>query len=385
MKKSKLLIAMSAATSLLIISCKKDMQNSFSEEVSKAGMSTAAKEKTTVGFVYTLSNEASGNRVLTYSRSTAGTLNYESAYSTGGNGTASGLGSQGAVTLSDDNNILLAVNAGSHSISSFTVSGGDLQWKSTVASGGAMPISVTVHNDMVYVLNAGGSGNISGFTLDAGGSLHPLANSTRPLSSAAAGPAQVSFAQEGAVLVVTEKMTNKIISYTITGDGTPGVMKMLTSANATPFGFAVGMDGMLYVSEAAGGAPGASTVSSYHVATNGVISLIEGPVSAGQTAACWVVLTNNGKYVYATNTGSNTVSSFLTAHDGMLDVLSASAASTGINVPIDAALSNNSKYLYVLNSGNESITAMSIGNDGSLAFLQNLSGLPNGAAGLAAK
>ena len=385
MKQSKYFMASILAASFLFFSCQKDDRTSNAETgfAAKAGKGQAAKEKTSVGYVYTLSNEASGNKILAYSRSAAGTLSYETAYSTGGNGTSSGLGSQGAITLSD--NILLAVNAGSNSLSSFTVSGGVPQWKSTVASGGIVPISVTVHNDLVYVLNAGGTGNISGFTLDASGSLHPLANSTRPLSSASSGPAQISFAQEGAVLVVTEKMTNKIISYTITGNGTPGNMHMLSSANATPFGFAVGMNGMVYVSEAAGGAPGASTVSSYHVSSNGMISLIEGPVSAGQTAACWVVLTNNEKYVYATNTGSNTVSSFLADADGMLDVLTAAGASTGINAPIDAALSNNSKFLYVLNSASESITAMSVANDGGLGFLQNVTGLPDGAAGLAAK
>ena len=180
-------------------------------------------------------------------------------------------------------------------------------------------------------------------------------------------------------------MTNKIISYTINGDGTPGTMHMLTSANATPFGFDVGSDGIIYVSEAAGGAPGASTVSSYHVATSGAISLITGPISAGQTAACWVVLTNNEKYVYATNTGSNNVSSFNAANDGALSVLSAIAASMKISTPIDAALSNNSKFLYVLNSGDHSITAMSVANDGSLGFLQNVTGLPVGDVGLAAK
>jgi 6-phosphogluconolactonase len=387
MKQRKYFMAVTAAASFLFFSCQKDIRTSNAAEAfaSKAGNSQAAKEKTSVGYVYTLSNQASGNSVLAYSRSAAGTLTYETAYPTGGNGTGSGLGSQGSVTLSGDNHILLAVNAGSNSLSSFTISGGSLQWKSTVASGGTMPISVTVHNNLVYVLNAGGSGNISGLTLDAGGSLHPLANSTRPLSSGSSGPAQISFAQEGAVVVVTEKMTNKIISYTITDDGTPGTMHMLTSANATPFGFAVGRDGMLYVSEAAGGAPGASTVSSYHVSSNGMISLIEGPVSAGQTAACWIVLTNNEKYVYASNTGSNTVSSFIADADGMLDVLSAVAASMSISTPIDAVLSNNAKFLYVLNSGSESITAMSVANDGGLGFLQNVTSLPDGAVGLAAK
>lgn len=387
MIKRNFFIAFLVAASFLFPSCHKDVASKNADEVfaSQKGNNEAAKEKTQVGYVYLISNEALGNRVLAYSRSVVGTLNFENSYPTGDNGTGSGLGSQGSVCLSEDNSVLLAVNAGSNSVSSFTVSGGGLHWKSTVASGGTMPISVTVHDDLVYVLNAGGSGNISGFTLDDDGGLHPLANSTRPLSSPNAAPAQISFAQDGAVLVVTEKMTNKIISYTVSGDGSPGSMHMLPSANATPFGFAVGMGGMLYVSEAAGGAPGASTVSSYHVGTNGMISLIEGPVSAGQTAACWVALTNNEKYVYATNTGSNNVSAFATASDGMLDVLSGSAESMNISGPIDAALSNNSKFLYVLNAGNESIAAMAVNNDGSLEFLQTVSGLPDGAAGLAAK
>ena len=381
-------IALASGFSVLLFSCQKDISSRNAEAenfASKSAKADAAKEKTSVGYVYTLSNQAAGNRVLAYSRSVAGMLTYETAYPTGGNGTGSGLGSQGAVTLSENNSILLAVNAGSNSVSSFTVSGGMLHWKSTVASGGMMPISVTISGNLAYVVNAGGTGNISGFTIDGSGSLHPLANSTRPLSSSASGPAQISFVQNGAAVVVTEKATNKIISYTIGGDETPGMMHMLTSANATPFGFAVGKDGMLYVSEAAGGAPGASTVSSYHVGTNGTVSLIDGPVHAGQTAACWVVLTNNEKYAYATNTGSNTVSSFLAKGGDMISVLSAVAANTNIGVPIDAALSNNSKFLYVLNSGTESITAMSVDNDGSLSFVQNVSGLPDGAVGLAAK
>ena len=387
MKMSKHFMVLTAFSSFLFFSCQKNIKDAPMEEAIKgeAAKSPAGKKQTTAGFVYTLSNEVTGNKVLTYSRSAAGTLSYLTGYATGGTGTGGGLGNQGAVTLSDDNSILLAVNAGSNSVSSFTVSGKGLQLISTVSSGGIMPVSVTVYNNLVYVLNAGGSGNIYGFMLHADGSLHPIAGSSRPLSSSAAGPAQISFVQEGSVIVVTEKATNKIISYTIGMDGMAGMMHSLTSVNPTPFGFAVGKDGIIYVSEAAGGAPGASTVSSYYVASNGIISLVDGPESAGQTAACWVVLTNNEKYVYATNTGSNTVSSFSAANDGALSVLSAAAASMGLNTPIDAALSNNSKFLYVLNSGNESISALSVSNDGSLDHLQNVTGLPDGATGLAAK
>ncbi|WP_121356032.1 lactonase family protein [Flavisolibacter nicotianae] len=387
MKKSRYFLALAVAGSSLVFSCKKETMSTPANEAlaAKAGKSEGAKEKTSVGYVYTLSNEVAANRVLAFSRSVTGTLTYEAAYATGGSGTGSGLGSQGAITLSADRHILLAVNAASNSVSSFTVSdGGDLRWQSTVPSGGVLPVSVAVYRNLVYVVNAGGSGNISGFTLDAGGSLEPLSGSARPLSSSGAGPAEIAFAREGKGVVITEKAANTILSYTIDGDGTPGTIHTLPSANATPFGFAVGTNGLLYVSEA-GGSPGSSSVSAYRVDEEGVITLLDGPVSAGQTAACWVVLTNNGKYAYATNAGSSTVSSFLAGHGGSLQVARAVAANTKISGPIDAALSNNSKYLYVLNSRSQSISAFSVDHDSGLGFLQNLGGLPVSAVGLAAK
>jgi 6-phosphogluconolactonase len=383
MKKNNLFLTFIALASLSLVSCKKESNLSPGQDLSSP-KANSEKENTSVGYVYTLSNQVAGNNVIAYSRSSAGTLTYLRGYPTGGNGTGSGLGSQGSLTLSGTNDILLAVNAGSNSLSSFITSGGELHLQSTIASGGTLPISVTVYNHLVYVLNAGGTGNISGFSLDDQGRLNPLANSTRPLSTSASGPAEISFAQNGAVLVITEKATNRIVTYTVNSDGTPGTMHTLSSANATPFGFAVGENGSLYVSEAAGGATGASSVSFYHVDTNGVITLVKGPVSAGQTAACWVALTNNGKYVYATNAGSNTVSSFF-ASNGSLDVSGASAGSTDVKGPVDAALSNNSKFLYVLNSGGRSITAFEVNNDGSLSYTQNVTGMLSGDVGLAAK
>lgn len=338
------------------------------------------------GYVLTLSNQTSGNKLIAYTRSSAGKLMYMGEYPTGGTGTGGGLGNQGAVILSKGENFALAVNSGSNSISAFKVSGKKPQLVSTVSSGGIMPVSITMHKDLIFVLNAGGSGNISGFKMHENGSLYPIPNSTRPLSAMNAGAAQISFVADGNAVAITEKATNKITTYTISSHGMPGTMHSITSANNTPFGFAVGNYGIIYVSEAAGGAAGESTVSSYRVSSNGMISLVDGPVSAGQTAACWVVLTNNGKYAYATNTGDNTITSFKADHVGNLDVLDAVSVMTGMgSTPIDAALSNNSKYLYILNSGNESIGAYAVNADGSLNHIENVTGLPDGANGLVAK
>ena len=376
-----------AATSvaLFLFSCEKNIQDPAKDEV--ATLKTSAdvqSKKGTAGYVFTLSNQTAGNRVLVYSRTSDGSLSYVTAYPTGGTGTGGGLGNQEAIFLSDDNNLLLAVNPGSNSVTSFAVSGGDLVWVSTVSSGGTKPVSVTAHNDVVYVLNSGGSGNISGFSLHADGSLHPIATSTRPLSSASAGAAQVSFVADGNAVAITEKATNKIITYTINSQGIPGMMHSITSAHPTPFGFAVGGKGNIFVSEAAGGAPGASALSSYHINDNGTIALVDGPVGANQSAACWVVLTNNGKYAYTTNTASNNLSTFRVNSSGSISVLNAIAATTQMG-PIDAALSNNSKFLYVLNSGSHSIGVYAVDNDGSLSSVQTVPGLPAGATGLSSK
>ena len=79
--------------------------------------------------VYTLSNQVSGNKVMDYKRANNGTLTFSDAYATGGTGTGGGLGNQGAVILAEDDELLLAVNSGSNSISSFNVSGSGLYLK----------------------------------------------------------------------------------------------------------------------------------------------------------------------------------------------------------------------------------------------------------------
>ena len=116
-----------------------------------------------------------------------------------------------------------------------------------------------------------------------------------------------------------------------------------------------------------------------------MITLADGPVGAGQSAACWVVITNNGKYAYATNTASNNLSAYnVNTSSGSISVNTAIAATTPAG-PIDAVLSNNSKFLYTLNGGGHSISVFAVANDGTLSNVQTVPGLPVGANGLAAR
>jgi 6-phosphogluconolactonase (cycloisomerase 2 family) len=339
------------------------------------------------GTVYTTSNAVSGNAVLVFDRAIDGRLRPAGSIKTGGTGTGTGLGSQGAIALSENERWLLAVNAGSNDVSAFEVLPRGLRLVDRVNTGGTQPISVAIHGRLVYVLNAGSS-NISGFTLSRRGQLEPLPGSTRALSQADAGPAQVSFSADGDLLVVTEKNTNRIVTFTIDRDGLPDDAFVQPSAGATPFGFAVGRRDRLFVSEAFGGAAGESAVSSYDVDDDGTIHTLSASVPTTQTAACWVVVTNDGRFVYTTNTGSGSVTGYAVGFGGDLTRLDADGrtAVTGEgSAPADVALSRGGQFLYVENGGTHTIAGFFVAPNGRLVSLSSVPGLPAGAAGLAAR
>lgn len=215
-----------------------------------------------------------------------------------------------------------------------------------------------------------------------------IADSIRPLSSSMANPAQISFDPAGNVLVVTEKTTNMITTFKVNGDGEPRGPMAQPSAGQTPFGFAFRHDGTLLVSEAFGGAPDQSATSSYSLDRNGQLSMISASVPTTETAACWLVITNDGRYAYTTNTGSSSVSGYKVGADGSLMLLDTSGvtASTGMgSAPIDAALSKNSRFLYVLSHGTNTISGFAVADNGSLMPIGTVSGLPASAVGLAAR
>ena len=337
------------------------------------------------GKVFTSTNAVAGNELLVYSAGKNGQLTLQTRVATQGAGTGTGLGNQGSVTLSGDGRHLFVVNALSNTVSTFAIGRNRLTLQSTVDSGGLRPISVTEHDGVVYVLNANGAGNIAGFR-NAQGVLTPLAGSSRPLSAATGtGSAQVGFSPDGEVLLVTEKGTNKLSSYRVRDDGTTDAPVVTASAGVTPFGFAFDRRGHALVSEAFGGAVNASAVSSYGfgVPTPASPAVISASVGTTQTAACWVVVTPNGRHAYVTNTASGTISSYAVQKSGKLTLAQAVAATAGAG-PIDAALSASGGHLFVLNSGSRTISSFSVAKDGSLANPGSVSGLPVDANGLAA-
>jgi 6-phosphogluconolactonase len=335
--------------------------------------------------VFTSTNAVAGNELLVYSVPRSGALTLEARLATQGQGTGTGLGNQGAVTLSGNGRFVFVVNALSNSVSTFAVRRNGLELRSTVDSGGQRPISVTEHDGVVYVLNAEGAGNIMGFR-NVGGTLQPLSGSTRPLSAASGtGSAQVGFSPDGDVLLVTEKATNQLTTYRVRRDGRTDAPIVTASAGVTPFGFAFDRRGHALVSEAFGGAANASAVSSYGFEdwAPAKPTVISASVADTQSAACWVVTTPNGRYAYVTNTGSGTISSYSIQKSGKLTLAQGIAATSGAG-PIDAAIAADGRGLFVLNARSNSITSFAIDRDGSLTAAGSVTGLPAGSNGLAA-
>jgi 6-phosphogluconolactonase len=337
------------------------------------------------GAVYTLTNNIAGNEVVVFDRMADGSLGAQRSFSTRGTGTGGGLGNQGALALTKSGRWLLAVNPGSNSVSVFLSFGNSLFRTDTEASGGTMPVSVTIENDIVYVLNAG-SDNLQGFRMSNYGTLTPIAGSRRALSGTGTGAAQVEFNRDGDLLVVTEKATNRVLTFTVDGDGLLGATKIQASPSPTPFGFAFGRRDQLLISEAVGGAAGASTLSSYNLNGDASADLVSAAVPSGQSAACWVVITRDGRYAYVSNTASGNLSTYRIGGNGATTLASAVAATTGdASGPTDMALDRNSRFLYVLND--TTIGAFSVGAGGALTRIEDqaLSGVPAFATGLVAR
>ena len=379
----------SAALFVLILAfagCQKNMD--IPTGVDSDGISSLSRAggNANVFAVVTQSNSSAGNEVMIYSRSHNGSLSLMGSYPTGGTGSGDGLGSQGAVVLSGG--YIYTVNAGSDDISVLKINGSSVSVTDTKASGGMRPVSLTVHHNLLYVLNAGGDGNITGFRINKGkGSLTQIPNSTKQLSGSGVGPAQVEFTPDGRMLVVSEKATNMIDTYMINPDGTAEGPNVQPSVGDTPFGFEFDNKGHLIVSDAFGGGMGAGAMSSYRVGYGG-ISLITGPVANQQTAPCWVVVTNDGRFTYTTNTGTGNISGYYVNPDGSIALFNdgGNTGSTGEGSgPIDAALNNNSRYLYVLGAGTHTISVFRINQrSGALTSVQTVMGLPDNAWGLAA-
>ena len=352
------------------------------------------------GAAFAMTNRSLANQIITYKRAANGKLTRVSSVLTRGNGIGTDLDTQGALRLSDDHRFLYAANAGSDNITVFAVNGTRLTFLQKVYAGD-VPNSLTIHDDLLYVLDGSVAGNgIRGFKRASNGTLTPLPGSFRLLSSPIAVPGQVEFSPDGRLLLVTHKTTNVVLPppnaidvFAVDSNGLASALPKRNASNGLrPFSMAFRSNSELLVVESFNAAPDASAVSTYRVSSNGNFDVISGSIPNQQTDACWVVITEDGRYAFIANFGSGTISSYRFNSTGAVTLLDGDAAFLGIDSqPVDLALSADSRYLYLLLRGTGGVASFEIGAGGALTPLGvvtgglPLAGLPvaDGASGLA--
>jgi 6-phosphogluconolactonase (cycloisomerase 2 family) len=331
--------------------------------------------------VFVQGNDPAGNQVLAYHRDRNGALTLSATFDTGGKGgrvegaAVDPLASQGSLVYDSAHDLLIGVNAMSDSIYTFHVNGSGLDQRHVLSSGGSFPVSVAVHRDLVYVLNAGGSGSVQGYHVD-GNRLRPIDGSNRTLGLTPVPglnaflntPGQVAFTPDGDHLIVTTKANGSHIDvFNVRNNGRLSETPVAnTSATPVPFGITFDSRGRLVVGEA-----GTSSLSTYVVHDNGTLTSL-GSQTDSQAALCWV--DRVGDTYFVANAGSGSVSAYRLDAGGHPVFIRTTNVGPG---SIDLDHSGNGKFLYVQLGGNGTVGEFSIKPDGTLTSIGTIASSAN--------
>ena len=333
--------------------------------------------------VFVQTDNTAGNAVVSYHRAAGGTLTEEASYPTGGlGGVLTGsvvdhLASQGSLELDRAAGLLFAVNAGSNTLSVFGVNGTHLALRQVIGSGGTFPVSLAVHGDLVYVLNAEDGGNVHGYRI-VFGRLAPIPGSTRQLGldpSAApqflTTPGQAAFTRDGRQLVVTTKANGSDIDvFGVNSAGYLSASPVVNSEpNAAPFAITYDGSGHLVIAEA-----GTNAVATFVLSSSGTVTPLS-VAGTGQAATCWV--SRDGGTLFASNAGSGNVSA-VSDTGGVLSLRGQTATDGGT---VDSAVTPGGRFLYVQAGAAGNIDEFTVGTAGALTEVGSVSSWSAGTSG----
>ena len=413
------------------------LESEISSSTSKAGKGKGKACKADQGdstsrfsTVYTMTNQPNNEIVIFKRNEVTGKLTFIDTVETGGEGHVfkvpnddgelvdavdDPLASTGSVIVAGDGrqSCLLAVNAGSNTVSSFKIGSApdQLTRVSVEATGGLNPTSITEKDGLVYVLNAGDVGSIVGFNLIGFTcKLTPLEQGPIALSRPnyvgtapyviAETPAQIGFTPKNEILVTIKQNnggppdfdngTGSLNLYEVDPEDGTITIGSLTQTNLNsltrtqdghlPFSFTFDSSGNVLLVEPA-------LAGSFQ---NGVVSVIENvdsdssgdPVTISSeatteaSASCWIQYNPTSSCVYTTNNVEDTISSFLLDNQGELNFVSNRASA--LNAPIDMIQSLEYRFLYALStghtdgSGQPSIYVYEMTCDCGLKFVQRI-------------
>ena len=379
-------LAISLLSAVIITSCGDD------DEVTPGPGVVPGEDSDFIGAVYAMTNgdgQVEGtavqgaNSIVAYGRNDDGSLELIGDVQTGGNGGdfdgGEGLDpliSAYALTKTVDNNFVLAVNAGSNSITSLSVQGDfSLSTEDTQSTNGVGPNSIA-HierdidgvNGLVYVSNISRQefadqgepaqqGSVMGYWLMDDGTLAPIAGSMRDLANR---PSAVQFSPDGRFLVVASINSgssalasndqNEIVVYGVNDDGTlsdqildgaTSTLRDNTQGRNLPsaIGFQIVGDNYVVVTEArefrADGTPPVfpglqdGSVSTWRITDGGTFEPISLDIASGVNntgrTACWLDFNEDESIFFVSNAIEAGLASY-SFNDGEVSLMNQIAA-----------------------------------------------------------
>ena len=270
-----------------------------------------------------------------------------------------------ALWRTPDNKNILVANAGNGTVSSLRVNKDfSLSLNNVVKAGNIKPLAIATHGKLVYVASMGwkekfpNDGNLKGYLIDDNGVLSPIHYSERFLKGR---PASVEFTPDGKFLMSVEVTTGAVHTYKVLDDGALSnypvstIQSPLAKGRFLPIPIGtkivakegknyllvtearfVDVEGKLKTSSEENkkkypfnahyeGQTG--SVTSYEIDQNGKLVIVSPDVMAGsglwggQQTTCWITTSKNGRYAWATNPLSSSITSYKLDDQGKLELL----------------------------------------------------------------
>jgi len=356
----------------------------------------------TSGAVYFLSNEPTGNNIITASIGTNGMLTIENAVATAGRGdhgvTATPIGpdalfSQGIIVVNQPTGLVAAANPGSNSVSLFRI---NPQTPSTltavgppISSGGEFPMSVAFSSDgkMLCALNSGSMDGVQCFNVDATNGLSIMTNSRRFLGTGQTTPptgplgtaSTVVFSADNSQVYAAVKgnpatnMTGYIASWNMSSTGLTNqfARAVLPAGAVAPFSLTA--------------IPGKNAFFSADAGVGvDVFDFSAGPAAASprtqsfaipnQGATCWSAYSNKTGSFYTSDLVTSTVTELALNPTNMTPsiVKSYPIQPNVATLDLQVATVNNNDYLYVLMPNATAVEVLQLQGPGSAQSIQQM-------------
>jgi 6-phosphogluconolactonase len=210
-----------------------------------------------------------------------------------------------------------------------------------------------------------GSGSLATLSLDTAGAPTLLGTSTLP-----ATPVYVATTADESIVITAYFGGNEVLTHDASG-APPHAELDSIDTDEEPHAAFVGPGGLVYVPHRTGG-----TTHWYSVDTQGTLSLQSQLASDPGVGPRHIAFSADGSFAYVINEFADTVSAHTVASDGTLARFQTLPTIPGAfdgstNTCADVHVTPDGRFLYGSNRGHDSIAMFSIGVDGSLTALGN--------------